>query len=122
MSEGNKWLRFGIILLLGAGAAAYFGFELCTKKEVLVSANGRIEATEIDVAAKLAGRIQEIAVNEGDFVQTGQVLVQMQVDVLQAEREEACAQHQGALDAVTSAKAQVALRESDKAAAAAWAP
>jgi len=40
------------------------------------SGNGRIEATEIDVAAKLGGRVQEVTVNEGDFVQTGQILAQ----------------------------------------------
>jgi len=35
---------------------------------VLFSGNGRIEATEIDIASKLAGRVQNIMVNEGDFV------------------------------------------------------
>ena len=39
-----------------------------------ISGNGRIEATEIDVAAKLGGRITEIFVNEGDFVHSGDVL------------------------------------------------
>ncbi|MCG9014476.1 biotin/lipoyl-binding protein, partial [Laribacter hongkongensis] len=35
--------------------------------------NGRIEATEVDVAAKSGGRVAEILVNEGDFVQAGQL-------------------------------------------------
>ena len=82
-----------------------------------VSGNGRIEATEIDVATKLAGRVQEIMVNEGDFVQTGQPLAQMQIDVLDAQRDEARAQSQQAVTAVASAKAQVAVRQSDTAAA-----
>ena len=82
-----------------------------------VNGNGRIEATEIDVATKLAGRVVNIFVNEGDFVQTGQLLAQMQVDVLEAQREEARAQHQRAINLVASARALVALRESDKAAA-----
>ncbi|HYN77058.1 MAG TPA: HlyD family efflux transporter periplasmic adaptor subunit, partial [Lamprocystis sp. (in: g-proteobacteria)] len=82
-----------------------------------VSGNGRIEATEIDVATKLAGRVQDIMVNEGDFVQTGQPLAQMQLDVLDAQRDEARAQTQQAVTAVASAKAQVAVRESDTVAA-----
>jgi HlyD family secretion protein len=82
-----------------------------------VSGNGRIEATEIDVAAKLAGRVNEIAVNEGDFVKTGQVLAQMQIDVLDAQRDEARAQSRQAVTAVASAEAQVAARQSDLAAA-----
>jgi HlyD family secretion protein len=82
-----------------------------------VSGNGRIEATEIDVATKLAGRVQDIMVNEGDFVQVGQSLAQMQVDVLDAQRNEARAKSQQAVSVVTSAEALVAARKSDTAAA-----
>jgi HlyD family secretion protein len=37
-----------------------------------VNGNGRIEATEVNIATKLPGRIQDILVDEGDFVQAGQ--------------------------------------------------
>ncbi|MCI1709876.1 MAG: efflux RND transporter periplasmic adaptor subunit [Chiayiivirga sp.] len=43
-----------------------------------VSGNGRIEATEVDVATKLPGRVEEILVREGDFVRSGQPLARMQ--------------------------------------------
>jgi HlyD family secretion protein len=82
-----------------------------------VSGNGRIEATEIDVAAKLAGRVRDIMVNEGDFVQAGQLLAQMQIDVLDAQRDEARAQSRQAVTAVASTEAQVAARKSDTVAA-----
>jgi len=82
-----------------------------------ISGNGRIEATEIDVAAKLGGRITEIFVNEGDFVHSGDVLAQMQIDVLEAQRNEARAYQAQAENAVTSAEAQVAVRRSELAAA-----
>jgi HlyD family secretion protein len=82
-----------------------------------VSGNGRIEATEIDVATKLPGRVQTIMVKEGDFVQVGEPLAQIQTDVLEAQREEAQAKSQQAVTAVASAEAQVAARESDTAAA-----
>jgi HlyD family secretion protein len=81
------------------------------------SGNGRIEATEIDVATKLPGRVKEIMVNEGDFVKAGEPLAQMQTDVLDAQRDEAKAQSQQAITAVASAEAQVAARQSDRAAA-----
>jgi pyruvate/2-oxoglutarate dehydrogenase complex dihydrolipoamide acyltransferase (E2) component len=54
-----------------------------------VSGNGRIEATEIAVATKLAGRVLDVLVAEGDFVKAGQPLARMQIDGLQAQREEA---------------------------------
>ena len=68
-----------------------------------VSGNGRIEATEIAVATKLAGRVLEVLVAEGDFVKAGQPLARMQIDGLQAQRE---SDYQAAL-------AVVAQRESD---------
>ena len=77
------------------------------------SGNGRIEATEIDVAAKLPGRIDDILVNEGDMVVAGQPLAHMQIQVLQAQRDEAAAQKQQTIAAVASAQAQVVVRESD---------
>ena len=82
-----------------------------------VSGNGRIEATEIDVATKYAGRVVDIFAREGEFVKAGQVLAQMQTDVLTAQLDEARAQHRQAITAVASAEAQVKMRQSDLAAA-----
>lgn len=83
----------------------------------LVSGNGRTEATEIDIAAKLGGRVQSLAVKEGELVQAGQTLAQMQVDTLQASLDEARAHQQQAVTAIASAEAQVAMRESEQRAA-----
>lgn len=85
--------------------------------EGFVGGNGRIEATEIDVATRLPGRVEEIFVREGDFVSAGQALARMQVDTLQAQRAEAEAVRQQAEHGVAAAQAQVALRQSDVAAA-----
>ena len=80
--------------------------------EGFVSGNGRIEATEINVSAKLAGRIEDILVREGDFVKAGEPPVRMQIDTLEAQRDEARARHQQAITSVgtAKAKAQVAMR------------
>ncbi|WP_022963390.1 HlyD family secretion protein [Halopseudomonas pelagia] len=81
------------------------------------SGNGRIEATEIDIATKLAGRIEDILVREGDFVTAGQPLARMQLETLDAQRNEAMAMRQQAEHTVTAAQAQVALREAEVSAA-----
>ncbi|MES2088568.1 MAG: efflux RND transporter periplasmic adaptor subunit [Pseudomonadota bacterium] len=78
-----------------------------------VSGNGRIEATEIAVATKLAGRVGQILVAEGAFVKAGQPLARMEIEGLQAQRDEALARLQQAQESVSGADAQVALRESD---------
>lgn len=103
------------ISLLAAGLYAWLQRD--GQDETLVGGNGRMEATEIDLATKLAGRVQEILVDEGDFVTAGQPLARMNIDVLEAQRDEARAQSRQASNGVSSARALVTLRESDKAAA-----
>jgi HlyD family secretion protein len=85
--------------------------------EAFVRGNGRLEATEVDVATRLPGRLIELLVQEGDFVTAGQTLARMQLDTLEAQRAEALAAREQALHAALAAEAQVALRESDVAAA-----
>lgn len=81
-----------------------------------VSGNGRIEATEINISTKLAARIEQILVREGDFVEKDQPLVIMQTDVLEQQLNEAKAQLQQAISNEVNAQAQLALKISDKAA------
>lgn len=83
----------------------------------IASGNGRIEATEIDVAAKTPGRLAEVHVSEGDFVTTGQELARMDTRSLEAERRQAQAQLGQARSAVATARSQLSQAESDKAAA-----
>ncbi|MEL7557761.1 HlyD family secretion protein [Stutzerimonas chloritidismutans] len=85
--------------------------------EGFASGNGRIEATEIDVATKSPGRVLEILVDEGDFVQPGQVLARMDTDVLQAQLNQARAQVRQGENAILTAEAMVAQRESERATA-----
>ncbi len=105
------------LAVVAAGLAAWFMLRGGASHSGLVSGNGRIEATEIDIATRIAGRLQEVLVNEGDFVEEGQALARIQSDTLQAQLAEAEAQHRQAGNAVSSAEAQVAARQSDKLAA-----
>lgn len=104
-------------VIVAAGFLTWTSMRPTGPGEKFVSGNGRLEATEIDISTKLSGRVVDIFANEGDFVQSGQIVVQMQIDVLNAQRDEARAQQQQAINAVSSAEAQVAVRESDLAAA-----
>lgn len=120
----NNSIRSRLPLIVGAlvvlGLLGWFGwnqFNDTGPGPGFASGNGRIEATEVDVAAKLAGRIDDILVKEGDFVRKGQPLVRMQISTLEAQLAEAEASYQEALHAVAAAKAQIALRQSDVAAA-----
>ena len=107
------------LIVVAVAAAAWYGWTRLQPSgpgDAFVRGNGRIEATEIDVATKLAGRVQSILVSEGDFVTSGQVLGSMQIQSLEAQRDEARAHHQQTVTAVSIAQAQVAVREGDRAA------
>ena len=116
----NSTLKNRLILLAvlaavtAAGTYAWSTLRPQGPGEGFVSGNGRIEATEVDVAAKLGGRVQSILVKEGDFVTAGQPLAHMQIDTLEASHDEAKARHQQAVAAVATAEAQVAVRQSDR--------
>ncbi len=117
-TQTKKWfLRIGIAVV--AAAVGYFAWQRLNPPQLppgLARANGRIEATEIDIAAKIAGRIKEILVDEGDYVTAGQVLVRMDIASLTAQRLEAEAQLRRAQVAIETAKSLVTQREAEKAA------
>jgi HlyD family secretion protein len=110
-------LLVGLIALVSLSIWFWFIQKSSQPVDYLVSGNGRIEATEIDIATKYAGRVIEIHAREGDFIETGDIVASMQIDVLNAQLSEAQAQLQKARNAVASAEAQVAVQESDVAAA-----
>jgi HlyD family secretion protein len=120
-AASTKWKKLLLLAALAlVGVVAYLAwnfFQPAKLPEGFASSNGRIEATEIDVAAKLAGRILDELVDEGDFVTAGQVLAHMDVEVLQAQRREAVAKLAMAKSAVDTAKSTLAQRQSEKAAA-----
>ncbi|MCD9033236.1 HlyD family efflux transporter periplasmic adaptor subunit [Luteimonas sp. Y-2-2-4F] len=120
LSPPLKKKLLAAVVVAGVAALAWWAWRAASDDgpgEGFVSGNGRIEATEIDVATKLPGRIEEILVREGDFVEAGQPLARMQIETLQAQRDEADAGRQQAEHGVVAAQAQVALRQSDLAAA-----
>jgi HlyD family secretion protein len=114
----KRWVRW-VATALVLGAAAIFVWQRYGAKrdEGLASGNGRIEATEIDVAAKIAGRIKEVLVHEGDFVTAGQVVARMDTDTLTAQLLEAQAELERTRSAAATARSNLAQRQAEKAAA-----
>jgi HlyD family secretion protein len=116
----KKW-GIGVLSLVAFGAIAGGAWWLLKPKQLeagFISGNGRIEATEIEVAPKQPGRIAAILVKEGDFVKSGEVVAQMDVKTLTAQRAEASANVARAESAVMIAQSQVAQQQSSAAAAA----
>ncbi|MCA0850026.1 HlyD family secretion protein [Salipiger thiooxidans] len=78
-------LLFALALIAAAGPAlAQSRFETLLARfggqhryEGIASSNGRIEAQSVDVATKYAGRVTEIMAGEGEIVDAGAVLAQL---------------------------------------------
>jgi HlyD family secretion protein len=81
--------------------------------EGIYKTNGRIEATEVDVAAKYPGRLATVTVDEGDNVTAGQVVATISSPETEAQLRNAQAQLLKAKQDVAAAVATVAQRKSD---------
>lgn len=114
MSKKGLLIGLAVVVLAVAG---YFAWSKLTAEGLpsgFVASNGRIEAVEIDISTKTAGRLQDIMVREGDFVKAGQVLAQMDTAQLEARKRQAEAQLRRAKIAIDTAHSLVAQREAEK--------
>ena len=81
--------------------------------EGIVKSNGRIEATQVDVAAKYPGRLATLTVDEGDEVTAGQRVATISSPETEAQLRAAQAQVLKAKQAFAEAVALIAQRKSD---------
>lgn len=103
-----------LIVLVAAGGFGYWKSLQDRLPEGVYEANGRLEATEVQVATKYPGRLAEVLVAEGDRVTTGQLLARIDTRTLEAQRTQAQSEVLRARENVASAKATVHLRESER--------
>ena len=104
VTHGKKRLLLAsvAVVVIAIAGVAWYKMRSSGPGPGFVSGNGRVEATEIDVATKLGGRVEAILVNEGDFVQADQLLARMGVEVLVAQRDEARARSRQAVNTVAT--------------------
>lgn len=119
--DRNRRRVLGLLVVLAlVGVGGYYAWHTYLAPGLpdgFASSNGPIEATEIDIAAKIAGRVEEVLADEGDFVEACQVVARMDTAVLEAQRREAEAQLARAQITVETARSLVSQREAEKAAA-----
>jgi len=101
----SRKISIAIVLIALAGLLGFGAWTVLLKPsdqppEGFARGNGRIEADLIDISPRLAGRVAEIKVREGDLVQPGDALVVMDTAELRAQLARSDA-------AVASAKATV---------------
>ena len=80
----------------------------------LFSTNGRIEAEQVLVSAKLAGRVAQVLVEEGQTVDAGEEVARMDTAELEAQLAGGEAQVRRAEKSIAEAEASIAQRESQR--------
>jgi HlyD family secretion protein len=117
----SKSLLFVLVAVIAGGSyLAWKKYEanLYALPKGFASGNGRVEAIQVDVTTKEAGRVSKIFVREGDLVKPGDVLAQMDTITLNAElaRSEAIAAEEEAklfeiMASIAKAESQLKLAE-----------
>ena len=109
MTGSRKAVLGGVaVLLLAAGGYAAWR-HFCREPALppyIAATNGRIEAEQFDIASKMAGRVVEVAVEEGQMVEAGAVVARLDDSTLQAQLRAAEAQVAEARQAIAAAEAE----------------
>ncbi|MEW5422754.1 HlyD family secretion protein [Amorphus sp. 3PC139-8] len=114
--SSRTWVLRAVVVACLVAIGAYVWTKVQTDElpEGFAKSNGRIEATSIDIASKVAGRIETIEVDEGDTIAKDDVLAQMDTDTLNAQKREAVAELKRAQIAINTAKELAKQRHSEK--------
>jgi len=105
------WLRSG-----GDSGIGTLGMDWLGRDGVpdgFASSNGRLEATEVDVASRLAGRLTAVLAREGERVEANEIVARIDTESLESQRRQAEAELRRSRQESEYASAVVAQRESE---------
>lgn len=102
------------VLAILTTAAGYFLTQTSGRAPPgFAKANGRMEVERVDVAAKYAGRVAQMLVREGDDINRGSTVAELDATELRAQLDHAKASAQRAREGIARAEAELALREAE---------
>jgi len=84
-----------VVLLIGVGLLVYFGQWQSQRGELYYS--GTIEATQSHLSFQVGGRVVQVNAKEGQVVEKGQVLVELETSELKARDDQALANYDKAV-------------------------
>ena len=90
MNRKKRIFIFIPVLLVVAGAALSYQFwQSQNHRGIRIPVSGNIEATTVDVAFKIPGKIEKLLVEEGDSVKEGQLIAAIEHNDLLAQKAKA---------------------------------
>ena len=104
----------GLVLVAALGAGyAFWQMRAPELPQGVAFGNGRLEATEVDVATKVGGRLASLTPHEGDKVARNDVVATLDADDIAAQLRAAQAQVRQAQELTREAQAGVTKAQSD---------
>lgn len=116
-----KRLRLIVPVLLISAAVTYVLWPRPSADPTRIEGSGTIEATQVDVAAKVSGRLLRLYVREGARVAVGQLVAELDAEELEAQLAQARAALSAAEARFSQAEAALALQRAQQDAAVAQA-
>ncbi|GAB6037930.1 HlyD family efflux transporter periplasmic adaptor subunit [Fundidesulfovibrio butyratiphilus] len=116
MSQSLSRRLVFVVVVLACAVGGYFAWTVLHPRQdpgAFAVGNGRIEATEVDISTKMAGRLVSVLAREGDDVTAGEPLARMDTKVLDADLREAEAAIMQAEHKKAGAVAAVAQRQNE---------
>ncbi len=118
VQKPRQWARLvvtiGLIIAGGALGGYWWSHRVPPLPPGIAAGNGRLEADEIDIQTKFAGRILKLLVDEGDLVQGGQVLAVMDTRDMEAQLDAQNAQIRQTEKAIDEARHNVVQLETQE--------
>jgi len=105
------WLALACLIVVGGAAAGYVAWKQYQASALpagIVSINGRVEATQVDISTKIPGRVMQIIPHEGDMVSPGAVVARIDTSETAAQLHQAQASAELARQTLTTRMAEVA--------------
>ena len=99
-----------VVIVLLVAAIGYFAYQTWKQSNAAsqLNASGTIEATNVNVAPELAGKVKDVLVDEGQVVKSGDPLIHLDDSLLQSQKEQALAALNVAKSAASTADAALA--------------
>lgn len=88
----RRRILFVLAAVVVAGLIYYFSFYLPRLSNAAIQASGHIEVTEVDMSFRIAGHVSKLFVDEGMKPKKGDILAELEQEVIKARRDQAEAQ------------------------------
>jgi HlyD family secretion protein len=107
----NRWIPLIVILIAGGAFYYYYFLQNQQRERSEIAVSGNIEVTTVDVSFKISGKIERLAVEEGDELKEGQVIASLEHRDLLSQKARAEAAWESAKSRIPSLQKNIELQD-----------